>query len=167
MKCVFLIVTSLIHIVLGENSTIIVRQMADNRLYYAHDAERNQFPFMCYITNCGGGGSIIAPTFILTAAHVIEEAHNFGRTARVDCDLALNRKLPGVSATSKNLYLHPGYAGQTAKNDIGIVELSMPLIFSASVQPVKLPSSNNNDYANRIATVCGFGQIGNFILISN
>lgn len=165
MKLWILIATLTIHFALGEKSAL-VRHTAQNRIYYAYEAEKNQFPFMCFITNEDGGASIIAPKFLLTVAHVIFDAKERGDTLQVDCDLALNREKPGVTVMSKNLYTHPGYNGNfNLDYDMGIIELSKPLKFSASVQPIQLPPNNDDDYANQVAIVCGFGDTGKLRLI--
>lgn len=58
--------------------------------------------------------------------------------------------------TSKKCHTHTGKSSK----DLGIIELSKPLNYSAYIRPVKLPSKSSNDYANQMASVCGIGFIG-------
>lgn len=45
----------------------------------------------------------------------------------------------------------------TISNDISLIELSSPLTFSASIQPIALPSAGQN-FDNVVCTITGWGR---------
>lgn len=86
------------------------------RIANGQDAERNQFPYEIYITTNFGsssmetcGGSIISPTWILTAASCnvsLQMDFNYTITAGI---LDLNE--PGEKRDVAELIMHPGFGG--------------------------------------------------------
>lgn len=126
------------------------------------------------------GGSIISSRFVLTAAHCTEDTyvHKLYVTAG-----HLSRK-NGPASTEPHYQIHaaeafidhPGYNGQTLKNDIALIKTATPFEWSDAVKPVCFPSQNTrpDDRINRqtfpsenseqfndpICAVTGYGTTG-------
>lgn len=111
-------------------------------------SEINQFPFYAFLQTeqlyppkdryiCGG--TILNEEFILTAAHCL---HN---VSKVEINLGSLRKgeyeegRQVFFATAEHLYPHPDYNDEYLLNDIGLIKLPQPAIFSDRVQPVQFP----------------------------
>jgi len=58
----------------------------------------------------------------------------------------------------RRLIPHPEWDADTVSNDIGLIELSTPILFSSqNLNPVCLPSKDDGDFAGENGTVVGFG----------
>ncbi|KAI9598225.1 trypsin-like cysteine/serine peptidase domain-containing protein [Syncephalis fuscata] len=91
-------------------------------------------------------GSIIGDRWILTAAHCVvdgDEHEKTGITAIRDpskyaINIGLNSDVNRNSIAPKNVYAHPKYTRTMVRYGIGLLELSRPLKFTHTIQPVKL-----------------------------
>lgn len=61
-----------------------------------------------------------------------------------------------VTASSKNIYLHPFYVKSLSWNDIGLIKLPKSVEFSAFVRPISLPITCNSNERKK-AIVMGHG----------
>jgi secreted trypsin-like serine protease len=94
-----------------------------------------------------GGGMIIADRWILTAGHTTSYAPVY---AGIDNRNSItNSSALQVKDRIKDLYVNT----PNPSNDIGLIQLSQPLIFSSTIAPIKLASSAN-------ASIWNNGQIG-------
>ncbi len=117
---------------------IVIRHDRDDAAYRA-GADR--YPMVC---NVGGGmGTLVAPEWILTAAHVAEGAG--GGTARCG-----DRELR-IAAT----HLHPDYADGERHRDVGLVRLESP---ADGIEPARLHRAA--DEVGRRVTFVGDGRTG-------
>lgn len=58
----------------------------------------------------------------------------------------------------RRLIPHPRWNPKTVANDIGLIQLSMPIFLSAKkLNPVCLPNKDDGDFASENGTVVGFG----------
>ena len=64
-----------------------------------------------------------------------------------------------IKIKPRRLIPHPKWDETTVANDIGLIELSTPVLFqdSTGVNPACLPSKNDGDFAGKVGTVVGFG----------
>ena len=82
------------------------------------------------------GGAILDQRHILTAAHCLDYANDLPNyQARVG---AHNRLSSGQLIPISRLILHPQYNQQRSTNDIGIIVLAAPIIFTPQIQPICL-----------------------------
>lgn len=116
------------------------------------------------------GGSIIAPTWILTAGHCVKNVI-FNRQSPEYLQVVVGMtKLSqrGIPHQIKNIKIHnnyqevkiPGAGGANyVLNDIALIELVLPIQYSERAQPIRLPSVNNNPRVGTICQVQGWGNI--------
>lgn len=57
------------------------------------------------------------------------------------------------------IIVHPGYVDSGFINDISLLKLKAPVIFSDYVRPVCLPQPNQVPADGRLCTVIGWGQL--------
>jgi len=128
------------------------------RIIGGGDAIPNTYPWMVSIQSKSDsehfcGGSLIGESYILTAAHCIEDAQsNEIQVVVSEYHLQQTSQQEQVIAI-KNIYMHQGYGDD---NDIAVLELATP----TSKPPVKLVNANLNNGLDVGAnmTVMGWGN---------
>jgi len=112
-----------------------------------------KWPWMAWLGNCGG--TIISPTWILTAGHCVDINSTksvalgvFNRSANEN-----QRQVVGV----KRIIIHPQYMRQTLKNDVALIELVSPVTYDQYKQPICLPALNQ-DIGGRQLFAAGWGN---------
>nr|CAH0101342.1 unnamed protein product [Daphnia galeata] len=88
------------------------------------------------------GGTLVAPTAVLTAAHCVSSFTNSSvntiQTVQLNTLLINGGGTGSLTRRVSKLYIHPSYNAQTFNNDIAILILNSPV---TTIPPVKLPSS--------------------------
>jgi len=153
----------------ADNATI------DENIVNGQETNEGEFPWQAYIyimaggrAPHAGGGVIISPSHILTAAHVVTEKftnHRRHGTFKVYVGGTDTTNMPKFAAV-KDVYIHPDYVWnhdlKTLRFDVAIIELEEPLEFSSLVKPICLPSpsTESQSYDGKKGWISGWGAIG-------
>ncbi len=108
------------------------------------------------------GGSLIASTWILTAAHCMKDADASGVKAWAGIS-ALSERSEQNRLPASRVIVHPQYDATTLNNDVALIELASPWTPSAGVAAIPLPVAQDPatwPAAGTLATVSGWGYLG-------
>ncbi|MES2791136.1 MAG: trypsin-like serine protease [Planctomycetota bacterium] len=118
----------------------------------AYRLHGSRFPSVCWIENPGGTGTLIAPTWVLTAAHSVSKGHpRSGDSVRFD-----NR-----TYTIQRVVIHPHYSASGLRGsgsiyaDLALLELTEPV---TGIEPTKLNIASTE--LQHPCTIVGFGWSG-------
>ncbi|XP_034362077.1 serine protease 27 isoform X2 [Arvicanthis niloticus] len=133
-----------------------------NRMVGGEDALEGEWPWQVSIQRNGVhfcGGSLIAPTWVLTAAHC------FSNTSDISIYQvllgALKLQQPGPHALYvpvKQVKSNPQYQGMASSADVALVELQVPVTFTNYILPVCLPDSSVVFESGMNCWVTGWGS---------
>ncbi|XP_055850334.1 trypsin alpha-3-like [Episyrphus balteatus] len=133
----------------------------EDRIVNGRTASINELPYQVSIQQYSQhfcGGTIISPTTVLSAAHCTISIVTKGQedTCQVRVGSS-NWKSGGVTRKIKYIVNHPGYDAKTNVNDVSILALVSPLVYSASIKPAKLCANLLDN--NTPVDVSGWGRL--------
>ncbi|CAH1110326.1 unnamed protein product [Psylliodes chrysocephalus] len=100
------------------------------------------------------GAAIINENTLLTAAHCFFYENPYTATITYGATIYYE----GTKRNISKAFIHPNFTGEYAStNDIGVLKIDPPLVFSETVQPIKLPQSNTPNPEGKIANFAGWG----------
>nr|XP_015853012.2 serine protease 27 isoform X3 [Peromyscus maniculatus bairdii]XP_042139595.1 serine protease 27 isoform X3 [Peromyscus maniculatus bairdii] len=133
-----------------------------NRMVGGENALEGEWPWQVSIQRNGThfcGGSLIAPTWVLTAAHC------FSNTSDISIYQvllgALQLQQPGPHALYvrvKRVESNPQYQGMASSADVALVELQAPVTFTNYILPVCLPDPSIVFESGMNCWVTGWGS---------
>jgi secreted trypsin-like serine protease len=129
-------------------------------------ASISDFPWQVYVIagNVRCGGSIIAPDWIMTAAHCTKDASNRTFSPSVVSIMAgaTNPPVDGVRYEASEVIPNENFNDVTLENDIALIRLKVP-INTANARPIKLVNSDDVFYGATdpgvMSWVTGWGLI--------
>ncbi|XP_063620647.1 trypsin, alkaline C-like isoform X1 [Cydia splendana] len=102
------------------------------------------------------GGSLINSQSVLSAAHCYYGDHPTDWRVILGTSQASSG---GTEHQVSRLSVHAGYSPNTLDNDIAIVRLATPAVFSNSVAPVSIPGPNYNLADGTVVYTIGWGTL--------
>lgn len=104
------------------------------------------------------GGSIIAPNFILTAAHCTQSNEAKNLKIRAGSSKYMSG---GVEIQVKTITQHPDFDYWTIDYDFSVLELEEDLEFSDKIAPIELPQQDEEVIDGILCFVTGWGNTQN------
>ncbi|KAL1494976.1 hypothetical protein ABEB36_010474 [Hypothenemus hampei] len=126
--------------------------------------------YKCFVC----GGTIIAPNWILTAGHCIDE-DSLGQSGNYTIVYGTNQLHTCLSPDNdsytvpvKTQYRHPNFEfiREIPSNDLGLLELERNISLYELAQPVKLTEENEDVLENISGNITGWGLTDSGILIA-
>ncbi|XP_068100123.1 serine protease 27-like [Hyperolius riggenbachi] len=148
-------------------ATACGRPMATERIVGGEDAKKGEWPWQVSLQ--GGktmscGGSLIASSWVLTAAHCFQIPLNLSLyTAYLGVYQLSDLQNSGVVKRAiKQVIIHPNFTaqGRGVGGDIALVELESPVGSTAFILPVCLPTSDIQLPENTMCWATGWGYTG-------
>ena len=127
--------------------------MREDRIYEGQEAANHAYPWQVRIASSTNplvglvcGGSIICPTFVMTAGHCLELIGGAVKAKLVIVFAGMNRlEDPGTERHKvKRAIMHPKYWGNDTflRYDFAILELRTPISIRPETSPIYLPLPN-------------------------
>uniref|UniRef100_A0A1I8P7H0 Peptidase S1 domain-containing protein n=1 Tax=Stomoxys calcitrans TaxID=35570 RepID=A0A1I8P7H0_STOCA len=136
----------------------ISQHLKDVRVIGGSDVAEGALPYQVSIQNTFGehvcGGSIIAPLWVLTAAHCLEWPKQYLKVVTG----TVNWTKPDAEYAVDDLKIHCLHNKPMYHNDIALIRLSKPIVYNQRTQPVNLATSNSLNDGDKL-TLSGWGSI--------
>lgn len=129
----------------------------DGRIVGGTTTTIEEYPYQISLQYYGRhicGGSIISNEIVVTAAHCTDSMSLSGLSVRAGSSFSGKG---GVVISVKKIIQHKNFNQKTMDYDISILELSEPLLFNSSIQPINLPATNNRLIEGAESVCTGWG----------
>ncbi|XP_038568564.1 transmembrane protease serine 9-like [Micropterus salmoides] len=146
-------------------SSVCGRPVLNNKIVGGQVASAGSWPWQVSLQIFGYhfcGGTLINNQWVLTAAHCFYSTGITTSTVTVSLGLqSLQGSNPNqVSRTVSQIIIHPNFNSRTFDNDICLLKLSSPVIFTTYIQPVCLAATGSTFYKGTLSWVTGWGDVG-------
>lgn len=130
-------------------------------------ADDGEFPYMVEIRIHSGfyvcGGGILSPERIITAGHCVDGGSLTSIVYGTNKLYSTRDGYPNTSITIKNMVLHPKFTtidDHIPIYDVGLIQLSEPIVLSEKAQPLKLAESGQEVPFYTEGVLTGWGVTG-------
>lgn len=137
----------------------LFQRSMDGRIIGGEPVDIEQYPYQISLQFYGirlCGGSIISPTFVVTAAHCTNAF--IGSTLSVYAGSSYTNN-SGILVNVAEVFEHPNFNIDTVDYDISILRLQTELVFSSSINQIELPQLNQEIEVGADAVVTGWGLL--------
>ncbi|XP_059141387.1 trypsin-1-like [Physella acuta] len=134
-----------------------------HRIIGGGEAPVGAWPWIVLLAELGFsacGGAIISEYYILTATHCFSGASNDPKRWQVLAGKHyLNRVDPGQQVVKvSQIILHDNFDNVSVANDIALLLLEEPLVFSDVIRPVCLPTADQGVTEGEVCVMAGWGS---------
>lgn len=141
-------------------SVLPFKPQLDGRIVGGYAINITQAPYQVSLQRYGShfcGGSIISERWIVTAAHCTNILNNNTDAVVVRAGSSLHSK-DGDLYSVRRIVQNPRFSGRTIDYDFSLLELSEPLKFDSTKQPIKLHDFDEIFADNATCLVTGWGN---------
>jgi len=138
---------------------VVGGEMVDRmRLYPWQMSLATGFLGMFYSHRCGG--ALISDQWVLTAAHCVADLYDVQSLYVMGGFLDLNNKDTAQIRLVEEYFIHEDYKDGIFEQDIALLKLSSPIVFTPNLLPICLPPSGvgYNNYVGTTAVLTGWGR---------
>ncbi|XP_041840323.1 tryptase-like [Melanotaenia boesemani] len=158
--CGFTLMTILLCRGCDSSSLHVSKLQLTAELWGGQDASPGSWPWQA-VLECRGsfscGGSLITNQWVLTAAHCLTYADLNHTVVHLGRQNLTGPNPNEVARTLDDIICHPQYNSLSFNNDVCLLKLSSPVMFTDYIQPVCLASAGSTFYDGTPSWVTGFG----------
>ncbi|XP_014678458.1 PREDICTED: brachyurin-like [Priapulus caudatus] len=137
------------------------RYYDDSKIVDGTEVVAGEVPWQIILYRLGSficGGSLISDRHVLTAAHCVHPYQDTPDYFSVRLG-TLKLTSGGITRNANRILRHEAYSSSEIYNDVAVIELDEPVVFTSNVKSIALASNDDNKYADWPATTSGFGRI--------